>query len=76
MFVKNVSNLEEESLKRGNPFNSRDLELVHLISNDVMDDVAVQSLKSVKVLGIELKTAFMNILQNNPEAFKEPIKLN
>ena len=61
-------------MKHENLFNSRDLELVHLISRDVMDGAAVQSLKSVNVLGIESKTAFMNILQNDPAAFKEPIK--
>ena len=43
-------------------FNSRDPELVLLTSNDVMENVAVKSVKSVEKLGTNGKTAFIEML--------------
>ena len=75
-FTKDVENMEQEFRSHGNPFDSRDAELVNLLTNDVMDDVSVQAVKSVEKLGDEQKTAFMSMLETNPSDFSAPIKLN
>ena len=41
-FANNVVKLEEEVWSYGNPFDSRDHDLVHFVSNDIMGDVAVK----------------------------------
>ena len=75
-FRRDISNLEAEFEKYGNPFNSRDPDLVHIISNDVMDSTAVEALQSAEKLGIAGKTSFMEMLKNDPSAFNKPIKSN
>ena len=42
-FQKDVAKPEEEFLKHGNPFSSRDSELIHIISNDVCDDTGLHT---------------------------------
>ena len=68
--------MEAEFEEYGNPFNSRDPDLVHIISNDVMDSTAVEALQSAEKLGIAGKTSFMEMLKNEPYAFNKPIKSN
>ena len=63
-------------MKLGNLFTSRDPELINIVSNDVMDGAAVDSVKSLERLGLEGKSAFMEMLKKNPRAFNESIKLN
>ena len=69
-------NLEEEFKRYGNPFESRDSELIHLISNDVCDNAAVKAVKTVEQVGEEEKKSFMDMLQNNPSSFNNSINLH
>ena len=75
-FSNDVASMEEEFRSHGNPFDSRDHELINLVSNDVTDDVAVKSVKSIEKLGYEQKNSFLSMLETNPSAFSESIKLN
>ena len=68
-FKKDVSCLEEESTKFGNPFESRDGELIHLISNDVSNEVAVRTLQTIEQKGEEGKRTFLVKLQTNQTSF-------
>ena len=57
-FKRDVANLEEEFKRCGNPFESRDSELIHLISNDVCDAAAVKAVKTAEHVGEEAKKSF------------------
>ena len=46
------------------------------MSNDVVDDVAVKSVRSIELLGYEQKNSFLSMLETNPSKFSESIKLN
>ena len=69
--ANNVSKLEEEVRSYGNPFDSRDHELVHFVSNDVMDDVAVKAVRSIEQLGYQKKNSFLLMLERNPSKFSQ-----
>ena len=74
-FKKDVSKLENEFQKYGNPFKSRDTDLIHIISNDVFDDDAVQTVKNVEMIGEKARKSFMTLLKTNPSAFNDSIRL-
>ena len=74
-FKKDINNLEEEFRKHGNPFQSRDSELIHLISNDVCGAAAIKSVQTIEEEGEKAKNLFMDMLKNNPSSFNESIKL-
>ena len=60
MFSNDVENLEREFIQVGNPFQTETSELINLVTNDVMDETVVNSVRTVDELGTEQKTAFFN----------------
>ena len=76
MFAKDVQNLEKEFLANGNPFEPGCTELLNIVTNDVMDDDVVNSVRTMESLGNEQKTAFFNMLVNDPDSFNNPVKKN
>ena len=75
-FKKDIASLEEELRRYRNPFESKEFELIHLISNSVCDDTTVKAVKTVEQVGEQAKNSFMNMLQNNLSSFKDSITLN
>ena len=68
--------LEKEFLEAGNPFEPGCTELINAVTNDVMDDDVVNSVRIMENLGNKQNTAFFNMLKHDPTSFNNPVKNN
>ena len=71
MFKNDVQQLEMEFLEGGNPFEPGCTELINIVTNDVMKEEVVNTVKTIEQLGQEQKASFLRMLQSDPKSFHD-----
>ena len=63
MFKNDVQQLEKEFLEAGNPFEPGCTELINIVTNDVMKEEVINTVKTIEQLGQEQKASFLRMLR-------------